>query len=158
MSHRSTTRSTTRSTARAVARSLTAVAALALVGTVSACSSTSEKVVEDMAKPVAAHKGEWTEADLRTAAGEYANKIETVTLDEDGSGGVLVLNDGGHDKGESYTDTESYRSNGKTKHRTVTKHYDEWERDCVKVTVSGTKVTAEDYTRESTTEAVTCAD
>jgi hypothetical protein len=142
---------------RSTTRILASIATIALVGTASACASTTESVVEDMGKAVAAHNGDWTEADLRAAAGDYADKIETVTVDEDANGGVIYLVDGGHDKGDSYTKSKRKKSGSKTKTVTETKYHDEWELDCVKVVVDGTKVTAEEYERESSTEPVTCA-
>lgn len=142
---------------KSLRRKSAVVSTVLLALTLAGCASSEEQIAEDMKPAVSKHDGEWTEDALRSAAGEHADQIETVTLAEDASGGVVYFRTGGHDKGDSYTKKKSKKVNGKTKTTTETKYEDDWEVECVSVTVTGKELTTESYENESSTEPVTCA-
>lgn len=113
---------------------LTPLTALLLAG----CGPTADDIAEQMRGPVGEHTGPWSEAELRQAAGEYSDQVTGVDLAADGSGGTVYFETDRHDDGDRKGST---KVNGKRR----TTYYDDYEVECIAITVDGTALTERSY-------------
>ncbi|WP_370246817.1 hypothetical protein [Nocardioides sp.] len=126
------------------------LAAVVLAGLAAACSPSADDIAEEMRGPVGDHTGNWTEDQLRAAAGKFGDDIAGVDLATDGSGGTVYFETGGHDDGDRKGST-------KVGDKRRTTYYDDYEVECVAITVDGTDLTERSFDL-SDDDPVSCTD